>query len=53
MAEKMGRLRGKECNKRDAFKCHIQRYVPGPLLAGDVMLCVTPQASMSQCPVAC
>ena len=45
MAERMGRLRQKECDKRDAFKKHIQGYIPVPVLAG---LCLTQQPAHCQ-----
>jgi hypothetical protein len=34
MAERMGRLRQKEANKREAFLKHVERYLPPALLAG-------------------
>jgi hypothetical protein len=37
MAERMGRLRQKEVNKREAFLKHVERYLPPALLTGDAL----------------
>jgi len=34
MAERMGKLRSKECDRRDAFRRQVQAYVPLALLTG-------------------
>lgn len=34
LAEQMARLRAKEAAARDAFRSAVERYVPGPVLAG-------------------
>lgn len=34
MAERMGKLRSKECERRDAFRRQVQAFVPLGLLTG-------------------
>lgn len=50
MAERMGRLRQKETNKRDIFMKHVERYLPPALLAG-MFLCICNDKTSMSCSI--